>query len=107
MARRLDLRTKGGAINGEGALSLNYGEMMQQVLEKTMNPQGLTLDLVIRRVAARRPIDEAIAAGAETVTMTDEQWRVLVDSLGDFRFSIAHPVIAEFGMHIRNAPEIT
>jgi hypothetical protein len=107
MARRLELRTvTAGELNGAAQpVNLNYGEMMQQILQFGA-PQGLTLDEVIKAVKAREPIDKAIAEGAEEVTLTDEQWSILVEKLGQFRFGFAHKLIAEFGEHIRNAPEI-
>jgi hypothetical protein len=39
--------------------------------------------------------------------LTEEQWRTLHERLDNFPFAVADPAIAEFGLAVRNAPEIT
>jgi hypothetical protein len=69
-------------------------------------PGGLSFDEVVRSVEALKPIEEALEAGAEEVTLTEEQWRTLKCKLDQFQFALADQAIVDFGMMIRNAPEI-
>jgi hypothetical protein len=108
MARRLPLKTVplSSGINGEAPPILDYGGMMASMLRVSQQGQGLSFDEVCRAVEALGPITQAIEARAEEVTLSDEQWRTLRDKLAIFQFAVADPVIVEFGMMIRNAPEI-
>jgi hypothetical protein len=108
MARKIELRT--GVLIGNGPngapMTFPWGEMMRNVLRQA--PQGgVNLDLVLRSVEAMKPITKAIEEEAESVTLTEEQWRTLRERLDQYPFGIADPAIAEFGLAIRNAPEIT
>jgi flagellar biosynthesis regulator FlaF len=102
MARKIELKV----INGAGP-AFSYGDLIEQILRWAPRATGLTLDEVIRAVEALKPLEAAIADGAEAVVFTDEQWRTLVDKLAIFPFNIAAAEIADFGLHIRNAEEIT
>lgn len=107
MARRIELRS--GvlmAVNGAAARRFVWGEVLQEVL-RLAPPGGLALDVVIRSVEAMRPITEALEAQADTVTLTEEQWRTLCQRLDQYPFAVADPAIVEFGLAVRNAPEIT
>jgi hypothetical protein len=108
MARKIELRTGRLLANGaDGApLTFAWGEMMQKVLRQAP-PDGLGLDLVLRSVEAMKPITKAVEDQAESVILTEEQWRTLRERLDQFPFGIADPAIAEFGLAVRNAPEIT
>ena len=109
MARKIELRTgcllSANSVNGEPVTFL-WGEMMRNVL-RAAPVQGLNLDQVVRSVEAMTPITKAIEEKAESVTLTEEQWRTLKDRLDSFPFAVADPAIAEFGLAVRNAPEIT
>jgi hypothetical protein len=108
MARRLPLKTVplSFRMNGEAPPILDYGGMMASILRVGPPGQGLNFDEVCRAVEALGPITQAIEAGADSVTLSEEQWRTLRDKLPMFQFAVADPVIVEFGMMIRNAPEI-
>jgi hypothetical protein len=101
MARQLALKT----VTLEGDEAFDYGEMMLAVL-RTGDIRGLSLEDVISAVDAARPIREAKEAGQSTVVLSDDQWKTLVNRLASFRWRIADPAIAEFGLHIRNAVEM-
>jgi hypothetical protein len=102
MARRIELKV----INGAGP-AFEYGDIMRQILTWAPRATGITLDEVIRCVEALRPLDIALSEGRDTVVFTEEQWDTLVSKLASFPFNIAAVEIAEFGLAIRNAPEIT
>jgi hypothetical protein len=53
-----------------------------------------------------KPFRAGITDGSGEVTLTDEQWRTLREKLDRFQFRFADQVIVDFGMMIRNAPEI-
>lgn len=109
MARKIPLRTARitAAANGSDNATFAYGDMMKTVLTFGSPQKGLTLDEVISATKALEPLNEAIAKRADFVTFSEEQWRTLRDKLEIFPFAIADPAIAEFGLSIRNAPEIT
>jgi hypothetical protein len=108
MARKIELRTGCLFANGAGGppVAFAWGEMMQNVLRRA--PQGgVNLNEILRSVEALGPITKAVDDKAESVTLTEEQWRTLRDRLEEFPFGVADPAIAEFGLAVRNAPEIT
>jgi hypothetical protein len=108
MARKLDLRTvKMTGVNGAEPGELSYGEMMCLILKLPPRGGSLTLDEIITALDAIKPIEAALKDGAETVTLSDTQWATLRDKLAAFPFAFAVPEIAEFGLAIRNAPELT
>jgi hypothetical protein len=108
MARKIELRT--GVLLGNGSnglpMTFNWGETMSNVLRQAP-PQGLVLDQILRSMEALAPIAKAIEEKAEAVTLTEQQYRTLKERLDAYPFAIADPAIAEFGLAIRNAPEIT
>jgi hypothetical protein len=107
MARKLPLRVV-SMPNGAGPpLEFNYGETMQMLLRQGPQGRGLTLDEVLRCVEAMEPLEAAIKAKTDEVTFTEEQYRTLKEKLDGFSWTIADRVIAEFGLTIRQAPEIT
>jgi hypothetical protein len=110
MARKIELRKitlpNGAGINGESEPAVfSYEVMLREILRRAP-PAGLSYDDVVRSVEALRPIEDAIAAGADTVVLNDEQWRTLRAKLEVFPFGVADQVIVDFGLMIRNAPEI-
>jgi hypothetical protein len=116
MARKLELKTipvvppvtpNGSLRNGadQSAETFSYAVMIQSLL-RNAPPGGLSFNDVVRSVEALRPIEEAIAAEAESVTLSEEQYRTLRGKLDQFQFVVADQVIVDFGMMIRNAPEI-
>jgi hypothetical protein len=109
MARKIELRT--GLLIANGAngapVTFEWGEMMSNVLRHAPPGQGLVLDQIVRSVEALKPISQAIEEQADSVTLTEEQWRTLRERLDSFPFGVADPAIAEFGLAVRNAPEIT
>jgi hypothetical protein len=117
MARKLALRVvplgegpfgEGGRSNGGVAPALfSYGEVMMAMLRVGAGGRGLLFDEVVRAVEALAPIEQAIAEGAEEVTLSDEQWKTLRDKLAEFQFGLADQAIVTFGRMIREAPEIT
>jgi hypothetical protein len=110
MARKLELKTiavaNGSLPNGgDQSAVFSYGAMIKALL-RTGPPGGLSFDEVVRSVEALKPIEEAIAAEAAEVTLTEEQWRTLRGKLDQFQFALADQAIVDFGLMIRNAPEI-
>jgi hypothetical protein len=108
MARRLPLKTVplSVRINGEAPPILDYGGMMASILRVGPPGQGLSFDEVCKAVEALGPIIRAVEAGAEEVTLSEGQWQTLREKLNGFQFAMADPAIVEFGMMIRDAPEI-
>jgi hypothetical protein len=106
MARRLLLDHV--MIEGlpQGPVTLDYGETMEAILRAAPPGQGLSLDEVIRCSSALERILEAKRQHAADITMTDEQWKVLVEKLQQFRFPFADAAIVCFGRMIREAPEV-
>jgi hypothetical protein len=110
MARRIELKSvaangAGGPNGGDPSASFSYGAMIQALL-RYGPPGGLNFEDVVRSVAALAPVEQAIAEAASEVTLSDEQWRTLKTKLEQFPFAVADQVIVDFGMMIRNAPEI-
>ncbi|HEY1430754.1 MAG TPA: hypothetical protein VGF39_03880 [Stellaceae bacterium] len=108
MARKIELRT--GVLTAKGPngapVTFAWGETMSDVLRRAPG-EGVALDQILRVMKALEPVTRAIEDKADCVTLTEEQWRTLCERLEVFRFGIADPAIAEFGLAIRNAPEIT
>jgi hypothetical protein len=94
-------------INGTAPSSFNYAEMMQAILRNAPPGKGLLLDDVIKAVEAMKPLEAAVAAGEESVTFSEAQFQTLREKLNEFQFIVADPALAEFGLTIRNASEIT
>jgi hypothetical protein len=109
MARRLPLLiVKGCLPNGGGPLlDFDYGDMFEALLRHAPQGKGLNLDEVIRCVAAIGTLDAARKARAEEVKFPEEEWRTLREKLDGFTFAFADKVIADFGLAIRQAEEIT
>jgi hypothetical protein len=110
MARKIELRKiilpNGVGTNGETEPQIvSYEVLLREILRRAP-PAGLSYDDVVRSVEALRPIEEAIEAGADHVVLSDEQWRTLRTKLEVFPFGVADQIIVDFGMMIRNAPEI-
>jgi hypothetical protein len=110
MARKIELRT--GVLIASGpngapvTLTFAWGEMMVEVLRRAPE-RGVVLDQILRAMNALEPVTRAIEDKADCVTLTEEQWRTLRERLEVFPFKVADPAIAEFGLAVRNAPEIT
>jgi hypothetical protein len=109
MARKIELRTGVLIANGPNGAPVTFawGEMMSTVLRHAAPGQGVVLDQVLRAMAALEPVTRAIEDKADCVTLTEEQWRTLRERLEAFPFAVADPAIAEFGLAVRDAPEIT
>jgi hypothetical protein len=105
MARRIDLRHEEITVNG-ATVTFDYADTMLAMLRTSPNGTGMSLDEVISVLAVMHPIENAIRAGKATVVLTEPQWTTLRDRLNTFRFTLAHSIIADFGMHIRSTPEI-
>jgi hypothetical protein len=107
MARKLLLDTL-DYINHQTAVNerFSYGEMMLIILRQGIDGSGLSLDEVVSSLDAMRPIETAIAQDRNEVTLSDAQWSTLLNKVNRFRFSMAHQIVADFGLHIRNAPKI-
>jgi hypothetical protein len=106
MARKIELKVvKLNNGNGED-LPFSYAAVLLNALRFANPNQGLTMDEVLKAVDAQSPITKAIESNAGSVTLSEEQWRTIVDKLDKFPFAIATQEIAEFGLAIRNAPEI-
>jgi hypothetical protein len=109
MARKIELRTGVLIANGSNGspVTFEWGEMMSNVLRHAPQGQGLVMDQILRSVEALKPVTKAIEDKADSVTLTEEQWRTLRERLDAFPFAVADPALAEFGLAVRNAPEIT
>ena len=107
MARRIPLRTV-TVVNGSGGpMPFSWAEMIQVIL-KTASPQrGMTMDEVLACVDAMKPLEKAMDEGAEFVTYSEAQYKILREKLDTFQFALADSAVAEFGLAIREAPEIT
>jgi len=95
MARRLELRTVELADAAGNPQTLDYGVMMMLILRSAPRG-GVSLDDMLK----------AVEANADHLVLSDEHWRTLVEKLAVFPFAVADPALAEFGLMIRNAPEI-
>lgn len=104
MARKLSLKN----INFNNAMGnnqpFNYGEVMIQILKDGRG--GVSLDEMIKVVSAIRPIEVAVSHKNKEVTLDEEQYRTLRGKLDTFQFGFTDPIIVEFGMMIRDAPEV-
>jgi hypothetical protein len=110
MARKLALRTVPLSLpvaNGTAVPLFSYADTMLNMLRMGTGGQGLSFDEGCRAVEALGPIQRALEEHAEDVTVSDAQWVTLRERLDKFPFAFADPAIVEFGMMIRNAPEIT
>lgn len=107
MARKIPLRVIEVRANGfDKSGELSYGEMMRHVLEFAHPARGVLLDEVLRAVDAAGALKKAVAGGADHVVFTEDQYQTLRDKLDVFPFAMAVEEIAEFGLAIRNAPEL-
>ena len=107
MARKIPLKTVQVANGSDGPMPFSWGEMINVIL-KTASPQkGMTMDEVLLCVDAMKPLDKAIEEGADHVTFSESQYKLLRDKLDVFAFGVATPEVAEFGLAIRDAKEIT
>jgi hypothetical protein len=108
MARKLELKTvslDGAAANGAAPQRFGYGECLISMLRYSPNA-GMSFDEVVRSVEALAPIQKALNDGAAEVTLSDEQWRTVRQKLDSFQFGLADQAVVDFGLMIRNAPEI-
>lgn len=109
MARKLDLKMvmlTNGMGSEEQRIPFSYGAVMLNALRFANPGEGLTMDKVLLAVDAQHPITKAIEDNAGSVTLSEEQYKTLVEKLERFPFAIATPEIAEFGLYVRNCPEI-
>jgi hypothetical protein len=107
MARKIPLKTVMIANGPNGPSPFVWAEMLQVIL-KSANPQkGLTMDEVLIAVDAMKPLDKAVESGDDFVTFSETQYRLLREKLDTFAFGIATPEVAEFGLAVRDAKEIT
>jgi len=107
MARKIPLRTVQIANGFDRPVNFSYAETLTHILAFAQPGQGLTMDEVLRATDAMAPLKRAIDEGAEYVTFSEEQYKVLTEKLNIFPFAIATSEIADFGLAVRNAPEIT
>jgi hypothetical protein len=107
MARKIALKTVSVKNGLDKPTVFSYGEMMQAILKFASQGKGLVLDDVIKAVDALKPLEQAMTEKADHVTYSEEQYQTLKGKLDDFQFAIADAAIAEFGLAIRNAKEIT
>lgn len=107
MARRLELPDVAmiNPINGQEQI-FSYGEMMLAILRLAPQGRGMSYEDVEAAMNAVTPIKKAIEEKADSVTLTEEQYKTLKDKLGDFQFSVATEEIVTFGRMIRNATEV-
>jgi hypothetical protein len=105
VARKLELRSVDLTDVAGNPQTFDYGTMMMLILRQAPRG-GLTLDDMVKSVDALKPIQAAVEAGADHVVLSDEQWRALLDKLAVFPFALADRALVEFGLMIRNAPEI-
>lgn len=108
MARKIQLKTvnlSGGVGNGAAPSMFSYASCMLEML-RIDRGQGLTFEQVCRSVECIAPIERAIEAGEEEVTLTDQQWQTLQDRLQRFPFGLADQAIVDFGRMILDAPEL-
>lgn len=109
MARELQLKTVPvDGISSDSEMPLmSYAEMLLAIMR---NPPagggGLSLDEIVAALPMIDAVEKARDTGQETVVISDQQWNLLLEKLTQFRFSIVHRTIAEFGEMIRKAPEM-
>lgn len=108
MARKIELKTVMIYTNGPDKPALfSYAEMLGAMLRFAPQGKGLMLDDVLKAVEALKPLEKAVADKADHVTFSEDQYQTLRTKLDEFQFAIADAAIAEFGLAIRNAKEIT
>ena len=111
MARKIELKTATVKANGPNGFDrpsmFSYGEMMQAILKFAPQGKGLVLDDVLKAVEALKPLEKAMAEKADHVTYSEDQYQTLTAKLNEFQFALADIEIANFGLAIRNAKEIT
>jgi hypothetical protein len=108
MARKIELRNGLVKVNGgDTEAPFSWAEMMQAILKFAPPNKGLVLDDVLKAVEAMKPLDQAMADHADHVTFSEDQYKTLTERLDQFPFGVADPAIAEFGLAVRNAKEIT
>lgn len=105
MARILDLK-KVPTDQVNGSRPLDFGDLMLVVLRTAPPGRGVNLDEVLSALEVIDPIEEAIAAGAEQVTLSETQWQTLRAKLDGFAFATVDRAVAQFGLMVRNAPEL-
>ena len=105
MARRLELK-KLATDEANGGRDLDFGELMLLILRAAPPGRGVTLDEMTAALDVIGPIEAALAEGADTVTLSDGQWKTLRAKLDVFPFNFVDRAVAEFGRHVRDAPEI-
>jgi hypothetical protein len=103
MARKIALRTVPAIGDSQPFI---YGDVLLTILTNPPTGRGLTLDEVIRALDVVKPIEAAIKADAAEVILSDTQWATLKEKLDIFQFAFAHRAIPEFGLMIRQAPEL-
>ena len=111
MARMIPLKSvtvaNGVGIDSGDPQVFNWGEMIRIILKTAPPQKGLSMDEVLQCVDALKPLDAAIAEHADHVTFSEAQYQMLRKKLSEFAFGLAVPEVAEFGLAIRDAPEIT
>lgn len=106
MARKIELKIVRLA-NGNGEdIAFSYGAVLLNALRYANPQEGLVLDEVLKAVEAQQPITKAIEERADSVTLSEEQYKTICAKVERFPFAIATPEIAEFGLYIRSAPEL-
>lgn len=107
MARKLSIKDVEmiNPLNGQEQV-FSYGEMMLAILRLAPQGRGMSYEDVEAAMDAVTPIKQAIEDKAETITLTESQYKTLLDKLREFQFSVATEEIVTFGRMIRNAPEI-
>ena len=107
MARRLVLKDVAmtNPLNGQAQI-FSYSEMMLAVLRLAPQGRGMSYEEVEKAMEAATPIKQAVDAGDDHVTLTEDQYKTLKDKLAEFQFSVATEEIVHFGQMIRSAPEI-
>ena len=107
MARKIPLKTVTVANGSGGPMPFVWGEMIQVILKTADKQKGMTMDEVLVCVDAMKPLDKAMEEGAEYVTFSESQYKLLREKLDRFPFGVATQEVAEFGLAIRDAKEIT
>lgn len=105
MARVLDLK-KTTTDEANGRRPLDFGELMLLILRSAPPGRGVSLDEVVAALEVIDPVEQAIAIGDEQVTLSETQWQTLRAKLDGFAFATVDRSIAEFGLMVRNAPEL-
>jgi hypothetical protein len=106
MARKIELKVIQLPDGNGRELPFSYAAVIVNALRFAHPQQGLVLDEVLRAVDAQGPVLKAIEDNAGQVTLSEEQYRTLLEKIDKFPFGVAAPEIAEFGLYIRNVAEI-